>query len=244
MYKEESQPGLLTAVGVGPGDPELLTLKAVRVIEAADVILAPKATSEGDSVAAGIIRDLLDPKRQELREQLYPMKKDPGELAAFWSEAAREVAELLAAGRRVVFITIGDPYLYSTFTYLRRHLRKIRPEARVEVLSGLSSVQAAAAAADIPLGIADERIAIVPATFEGDELERTLESFDTVVLMKVSRVFGRVRELLRAKGLLAGAVYCRQIGLPQERIWFDLDEVEEKDLHYLSLVIVRKNFEV
>ncbi len=244
MTDLETEPGRLTAVGVGPGDPELLTLKAVRAIETADVILAPKATSEGGSVAAGIIRDLLDPARQELREQLYPMKKDAAELAAFWSDAAREVAELLDEGRDVVFITIGDPYLYSTFTYLRRHLGQIRPEARVEVLSGLSSVQAAAAAADIPLGIADERIAIVPATFEGDELERTLEAFDTVVLMKVSRVFERVRTLLRDKGLLKGAVYCRQVGLPQERIWFDLDEVGEEDLHYLSLVIVRKNFEV
>jgi len=240
----ETIPGRLVAVGVGPGDPELLTLKAVKALQAADVVLAPKATSGGDSVAAGIVRELIDPARQQLREQLYPMKKDPAELTAFWRQAAVEVAELLAAGKEVVFVTIGDPYLYSTFLYLRRQLQEVAPTARVEVLSGLSSVQAAAAAADIPLGIADERIAILPTTFEADELARTLESFDTVVLMKVSRVFAEVRELLRAKGLLAGAVYCRQVGLPQERIWHDLDAVGEGDLHYLSLVIVRKNFEV
>lgn len=240
MSNEKRIPGGLIAVGVGPGDPELLTLKAVKALQAADVVLAPKATSGGDSVAGSIVRGLIDPDRQQLREQLYPMKKDPAELASFWGEAAVEVAELLGAGKEVVFITIGDPYLYSTFLYLRRHLQQIAPEACIEVISGLSSVQAAAAAADIPLGIADERIAILPTTFEDERLEQTLESFDTIVLMKVHRVFDRVRELLRGKGLLPGAVYCRQVGLPQEKVWHDLRDVQQEDLHYLSLIIVKK----
>ncbi|PLX78538.1 MAG: precorrin-2 C(20)-methyltransferase [Desulfuromonas sp.] len=232
--------GSLVAVGVGPGDPELLTLKAVKALQGADVILAPKASREGGSVAAGIVAPHLDPERQELREQLYPMRKDPAELEQFWRDAAQEVAELLAGGRRVAFVTLGDPYLYSTFLYLRRFLLEQMPKARVEVISGLSSIQAAAAAADLPLALADERVAILPATFEDGRLRQTLEQFDTVVLMKVARVFGRVKELLRELDLLQSAVYVRQVGLPQEAIWHNLDAVDEDDLHYLSLIIVKK----
>lgn len=238
---ERRNAGRLVAVGVGPGDPELLTLKAVRELQAADVILAPKATSGGFSVAAGIIRELIDPQQQELREQLYPMKKDPAELESFWRKAAEEVAALLASGRQVVFVTIGDPYLYSTFLYLRRFLLEIAPQALVDVVSGLSSVQVAAAAAGVPLGIADERIAILPTAFEDEHLEETLDQFDTIVLMKVHRVFDRVRELLREKNLLSGAVYCRQVGLAEEKIWHDITKVKDEDLHYLSLIIVKKD---
>jgi len=239
----QAQGPRLVAVGVGPGDPELITLKGARLLREADVVVAPKASAGHDSVAGSIVAGLIDPARQRLIEQVYPMRKEAGELDTFWRAAAEEVAALVREGKLVAFVTLGDPMLYSTFLYLQRQLRRIAPELPVEVVSGLSSIHAAAALADLPLGIADERLAVLPATFAAEELRQTLTEFDTVVLMKVARVFGTVRELLRELGLLKGAVYVRRVGLPEQSLIRDLDLVGEEDLDYLSLVIVRKNFE-
>ena len=233
----------LIAVGIGPGDPELITLKGARLLREADVIVAPKASAGHDSVAGSIVAGLVDLSRQRLIEQVYPMRKNPAELDPFWRAAALEVAELVRQGQTVAFVTLGDPMLYSTFLYLQRHLREMAPEVPIEIVSGLSSIHAAAALADLPLGIADERLAILPATFEDDRLRQTLLEFDTVVLMKVFRVFDQVRQLLRELGLLAGAVYVRRVGLPEQVLIRDLEAVRAEDLDYLSLVIVRKNLE-
>lgn len=235
----DHSPGL-TAVGVGPGDPELLTLKAVRALRQADVILAPKAEAGGDSIAGGIVGEFLDLSRQELIEQVYPMRLDQQGLTDYWLAAADEVARLVRSGKRVAFVTLGDPMLYSTFLYLQQHLHKIAPEIPVDIVSGLSSIHAAAALAGIPLGIADERLAVLPATFEDDRLRQALLDFDTVALMKVGRVFERLRELLAELGLKDRAVYVRQVGLAGQRVFTDLDQVGEQDRHYLSMILVRK----
>jgi precorrin-2/cobalt-factor-2 C20-methyltransferase len=230
----------LIAVGIGPGDPELITLKGARLLGEADVVVAPKASSGHTSVAGSIVADLVDPSRQRVVEQVYPMRKAQEGLAAFWRQAAGEIAELVRAGKTVAFVTLGDPMLYSTFLYLQAHLREIAPDVPIEVVSGLSSIHAAAALAGLPLAIADERLAILPATFEDDRLRRALEEFDTVILMKVYRVFERVRNLIGELGDRR-AVYVKRAGLEGEAVFHDLGAVGEEDLDYLSLVIVRKS---
>ncbi|MHB1399769.1 MAG: precorrin-2 C(20)-methyltransferase [Trichloromonadaceae bacterium] len=233
-----SQQPRLIAVGVGPGDPELLTLKGARLIREADVVVTPIGDRSETSIAHGIIRDLVDPRRQQLLTQVYPMKKDPAEMEASWQASAAEVAQLVRAGKTVVFITIGDPLLYSTFLYLYRILRSDYPDVAIELVPGISSIFAAAAAAGVPLGLAADRIAVLPATFEAEKLRQTLLDFDTVVLMKVSRVFDRVRTLVRELG--CRATYVKRVGLASEAVFHDLEAVGEEDLDYLSLVIVRK----
>lgn len=228
----------LIAVGVGPGDPELLTLKGARLIRSADVVVTPIGDRSDSSIAHGIIRDLIDPSRQQLLTQIYPMRKDPAEMEASWRSSAAEVAQLVRGGKTVVFITIGDPLLYSTFLYLHRILQADYPDVAIELVPGISSIFAAAAAAGVPLGLAADRIAVLPATFEEGQLRRTLQEFDTVVLMKVARVFERVRTLVRELG--ARAVYVRRVGLEGETVVHDLEGVREEELDYLSLVIVRK----
>lgn len=228
----------LIAVGVGPGDPELLTLKAVRLIRAADVVVTPIGDRSDSSIAQGIIRELVDPERQQLLTQIYPMKKDPAEMEASWQASAAQVAALVRSGKTVVFITIGDPLLYSTFLYVHRILQADYPDVAIELVPGISSIFAAAAAAGVPLGLAADRIAVLPATFEEENLRRTLQEFDTVVLMKVARVFDRVRTLVRELG--ARAVYVRRVGLAGEAVLHDLEAVREEELDYLSLVIVRR----
>ena len=138
------------------------------------------------------------------------------------------------AGLDVAFITIGDPLLYSTFLYLYRIFRERHPDIPIEIVPGISSINAAAAAAGIPLGMAGERIAILPATYDDEELRRTLQDFDTVVLMKVSRVFDRVYALLSELGLEKSGAFIRRVGSSEEEVVFDLASLVGQKLDYLS----------
>jgi precorrin-2/cobalt-factor-2 C20-methyltransferase len=230
----------LYAVGVGPGDPELLTRKAERILRSVPVICAPTSAADAGSVALAIVEPFLDRSRQEVLTRVFPMKKDEAELLPFWEETAAEVAQRVRAGQDVAFITIGDPLLYSTFLYLYRIFRDQYPEIRIEIVPGITSVGAAAAAAGVPLGISADRLAILPATYEEVQLRQTLLDFDTVVLMKVSRVFDRVYRLLKELGLEKNGVFVRRVGSSEEEVVTDLASLVGKKLDYLSLLIVRK----
>ena len=228
------------AVGVGPGDPELLTRKAERIIREVRVICAPTASPLDSSYALSIVEPFLDRDRQEVIIQIFPMRMDQAGLEEFWETAAAEAAEKVRQGKDVAFITIGDPFLYSTFLYLYRIFREKYPDIPLEVVPGISSINAAAVAAGFPLGMASERIAIIPAAFEQENLTKTLLEFDTVVLMKMSRVFDGIYELLQELGLEQKAVYVSRVGTPEEEVVFDLASLVGRKLDYLSLLIVKK----
>ncbi|HSR36848.1 MAG TPA: precorrin-2 C(20)-methyltransferase [Desulfurivibrionaceae bacterium] len=232
--------GRIAAVGVGPGDPELLTRKAERLIREADVICAPTGAEDATSYALSIVAAFVDRERQEIIPQTFPMLRGAAALEPHWQKAADEVLQRVDAGKRVVFITIGDPCLYSTFLYLYRIFRRQRPEVPVEIVPGISSINAAAAVARVPLGLADDRLTVIPATGPETEVRAALEAFDTVVLMKVSRVFDRLYAMLRELGLADNAVFVRRVGSPQEEVVTDLASLVGTDLDYLSLLIVRK----
>jgi precorrin-2/cobalt-factor-2 C20-methyltransferase len=228
------------AVGVGPGDPELLTRKAERILRQVSVICAPSANPTDSSYALSIVEEFIDRSRQEVIVQTFPMKKDQQELEPFWEDAAREAAELVRQGRDVAFITIGDPFLYSTFLYIYRIVREKYPDVSIEAIPGITSINAAAIAAGVPLAAASERVAIIPAAFEEQDLRRVLVDFDTIVLMKVNRVFEQVYALLQELGLEKKGVFIRRVGSGEEEVVFDLETLLGKKLDYLSLLIVKK----
>jgi len=231
-------------VGIGPGDPELMTLKAVRILKQVPCIFVPKGREEGTSLALSIVQKTLSFDNKEIVEAYFPMKKtmgtaDTGELDIKWSETVDAVVGRLDRGMDAAFITIGDPAIYSTFFYLYDRLLELKPALHIEIVPGISSINAAAARAGLYLGLGNDRIAILPANYL-DSLQETLEKFDTVVLMKVSKVFDTVRDTLIAMGLAAGATYVARAGMEDERIHKDIRMVKEEDLNYFSLVIVRK----
>lgn len=232
---------VIYAVGVGPGDPELLTRKAERILRSVDVICAPTGAAEAGSYALSIVEQFIDRSRQEVLVQVFPMLKDQQGLDPFWEEAADQVAQRIAAGKDVAFITIGDPFLYSTYLYIHRILQVKYPEIRIEIVPGISSILASSAVSGLPLGLGGERIAILPATYENEELKRTLAEFDTVVLMKVNRVFDRVYQALKELGREKGGVFVRRVGSDQEEVHHDLESLLGQKLDYLSMLIVRKN---
>lgn len=232
--------GTFYGVGVGPGDPELITLKAQRVLARVPVVCVPKGRLQGESYARSIVGPLVDERWQELVELFLPMTRDRAQLALHHMAAVEQIAGRLKEGKDVAFVTEGDPSIYSTFIYLCRLLRETHPELPVEVVPGVSSINASAAAAGIPLVDGGERLAVLPTSYEGDGLAGVLEQFDTVVLLKVSRVFDRVLDALERLDLAGRAVYIQRCGAPTEKIVRDVRTLRGQELDYLSLVIVRK----
>lgn len=240
-------PGKLTVVGVGPGDPELLTLKGLRILKEAKCIFVPKGREEGSSLALSVITGLVDLSGKEVVEAYFPMRKtrgprqgaEQGDLDERWRDTVESVLSRLNSNTDVVFITIGDPTVYSTFYYLHERLLDLNHDLQIEIVPGVSSIMASAARAGVYLGIADERIAVLPANYMSN-LEDTLQKFDTVVLMKVNKVFDQIRKKLDQMRLTEKAVYVARTGMEGEKIFRNLNEVTEDDLNYFSMVIVKK----
>lgn len=228
------------AVGVGPGDPELLTRKAERILRQADVVLAPVSNPGEASVALETVRDFLDEGRQEIIIHQFPMTSDRSRLLPAWQEAAALIAERVSAGKDVAFITIGDPLLYSTFIYLLRIFRESCPQVAIEIIPGISSINTAAAVACVPLAEADERIAIIPATAGMEKVIAALATYDTVVLLKVKPLFGEILETLRQMGREGGTLFVERVGSSRQKVLTDFAEITGHTPDYLSLMIVRR----
>jgi precorrin-2/cobalt-factor-2 C20-methyltransferase len=228
------------AVGVGPGDPELITRKAERILRSAATVCAPVTRPGEKSFALEIVRDLLDTERQEILEQHFPMTADRSELEPRWQEAARQVAERIEAGRDVAFIAIGDPLIYATSIYLISALRRHHPQVLIEVVPGISSINATAAVACFPLADGTDRIAILPATSGIDRIAHALAHFETVILLKVKPHFGEILELIDRTGNREGILFAERVGMAGQVLLTDFSALSHHSPDYLSLMIVRR----
>ena len=238
--------GQFYVIGVGPGDPELMTLKAARLLEKCPVWFVPKAHQNGDSTALSILAGSVSTDGKEIMELHFPMKKirmgetpDP-EVEAAWKVAATAIQAKLEAGIDVAFPTLGDPAIYSTGFYVCDTLLKNTPQLPIIIVPGVSSIGASAAAVNQPLCLGDDRMVVVPATFENGRLRETLEQFDTVVMMKVHRVMDKVVGLLTDLDLLDKAVLVERSSQLDQRVRRDLVAAAKEETHYFSTIIVRK----
>jgi precorrin-2/cobalt-factor-2 C20-methyltransferase len=240
MSSGATQPtGCLYGVGVGPGDPELLTLKAQRVLSQAPVICAPQSDTAQESYAFNIVRDIIDPAKQEILRFQFPTD-DADEAAGVWRTAADAIAQRLRRGQDVAFITEGDPMLYSTFAYVLEAMRSENADLPVQIVPGVSSVMAAAASASVPMVTHGQRLVILPAVYGIDDLKEAIASYDTVVLMKVNRTLVQALANLENLGLAGKAIYVRRATTAHEQVVRDLDQLSEEDFDYFSLLIIRK----
>ncbi len=233
--------GTLIGVGVGPGAPDLMTLRSVARLKAADVIAIPRRSPWDESLAWRIAKgNVGEVPGQERLFLTFPMTKDPEKLKPAWAAALEEVAPRLSAGKTVAFVSEGDPLVYSTFIYLMDQVLERLPATRVEIVPAVSSITAVPAAAGIPLADGQERIAVLPATYGVDDLARVLREFDTVLLMKVSSVMPKVVEALEREGLLDRAVYVSKATTGEERIVRDLRSIKNDRCDYFSMVVVAR----
>ncbi|MEK6791801.1 MAG: precorrin-2 C(20)-methyltransferase [Deltaproteobacteria bacterium] len=233
--------GIFYGVGVGPGDPELITLKAVSVLKAVPVLAVPRSADSEASLALSIVEKVVGLKDKELLDLSFPMTKDSGVLHKARQQAAEKVVERLSSGLDVAFLTLGDALLYSTFSYLVPLVRERMSNVEVRVVPGVTSISAATAALVLPLAEADEQVRIMPASYAMNEATEALDGQGTVVFMKVNKVFDKLKALLREKRLLGNAALVSRAGWPDEEIIEDLNTIADSQrLDYFSIVIVRK----
>lgn len=221
--------GMLYGVGVGPGDPELITLKAIRVITQCGCVAAPDAGS-GGSVALEVAREHVGDKETLLLPM--PMSRDKGDLDSAHSRGADLLCGKLDQGVDVAFLTLGDPSVYSTFSYLGRLVR--RRGYPVELVPGVTSFCGAAAVLGRPLCEGDQPLHILPASCR--ELSGLLDAPGGKVLMKMGRRMERTVELLREKDLLRGSSAVRRCGFPDQEVSPDLESLKE-DAGYFSVIV-------
>jgi len=238
-------------VGVGPGDAELLTLKALRVIGDSPVIAVPVSARRGGgegTVALEIIKKAVpDISDKEILRLSFPMTKDEAILTASRQRAAEEVAERLGRGQDVSFLTLGDPMLYSTFTFLMSLVTAIIPDVEVQVVPGITSVSASAAAAALPLVQAEEKLLIAPAFYSINDLEKWVAEFETVVLMKVKSKLSEIKAFVQRSGLEynVSALFVERAGWEGVEIVKELKDVDDTfKAGYLSMVILKKGVSV
>ncbi|QRF22872.1 precorrin-2 C(20)-methyltransferase [Alicyclobacillus sp. TC] len=234
------KPGTLYGVGVGPGDPELITVKAYRLMQTAPVIAYPNKRMGSKSYALEIVEMYVDPAEKTMLGLVFPMTKDPQLLQQHWTDTVAKVWSYLSEGQDVVFVTEGDPNLYSTFIHMSRLMQKEYPEVNIVSVPGISSVNAAASQLGVPLADGDEVVAIVPANHDQEAMREALRMHDCVVFLKVAKVLDEMIEILEDMQLLDKAMVCSKVTSSGERIWKNVRELQGSSLNYLTLMVVRK----
>ncbi len=231
--------GTLYGVSLGPGDPGLITRRAWELLSGAGHWTYPVRKKNSDSYALDIALRAGLELPQEHTALHFPMTHDADILARYWLEAAEAVLALLQRGDDVLFLVEGDASTYSTFGHLQRSVRALQADVNVEIVPGVSSFHAAAARAGQPLADVDDTIAVVPAGYGIAQIERMLNDFDTLVLLKVKPLLDDIIDLLRRRDLLAHGWFVEKAGAPEERMVHDLVSLQGQKVNYLSLLIIK-----
>jgi precorrin-2/cobalt-factor-2 C20-methyltransferase len=227
-------PGCLYGLGMGPGDPELVTLKALRLLRACPVVAYP-APETGDSFARMIAAEWLDRGQEEIAIR-FPMR--PGPIpAAIYDAAAGRLAAALDRGDDVAFLCQGDPLFYGSFAGI---LTRLAPRYPVMVVPGVSSLTACAAAAGLPLVQRDAALAVIPATLDEDALIRRLAEAESAAIIKIGRHFLKLRRVAERLGVLETAVYVEHASLPTQRVT-PLAEVDPAAVPYFAMALIRRD---
>ena len=235
---DHPHPGALYGIGLGPGDPGLLTVRAAALLQRLDVVAAPR-NHRGPGVAKRVVAPLVEPER--MLELPSPMPADGAAILEGWRARVAPMLAALHEGASVGFVTDGDPSVYSTFAYAAAAVVEARPDTPLFVVPGVSAMSAAAAVQAQPLALGAERLAVLPAArVDDDALRAACESSDTVVLLKTGGELERVRALLGSPAAAGWSVrYARRVGLDGEEHRDDIDAVSAPD-DYMALVILRR----
>ncbi|MBW4576419.1 MAG: precorrin-2 C(20)-methyltransferase [Aphanothece sp. CMT-3BRIN-NPC111] len=232
------QIGKLYGIGVGPGDPELITLKGVRILQGVPVVAFPAGIQGKLGIAQQIVAQWLNTSQKQLA-LTFPYVQDDTVLTQAWELAAEQVWEYLKLGQDVAFVSEGDISFYSTFTYLSQTLQQLHPEVIVQAVPGICSPMAAAAALGLPLTIRGQRLVVLPAIYNVKELEAVLDWADVVVLLKVSSVYEQVWAVLQQRKLLERSWVVERATLPTQVIYAGLSDRPSLKLPYFSLLVVQ-----
>lgn len=230
--------GRLYGIGVGPGDPELLTLKALRLLRAAPVV-AYQSAENRESVARSIVAEYLPGNQIEVLFHL-PRATDPYEAQPIYDQIVEPIAEHLAAGRDVVVLCEGDPLFYGSFMYLFTRLAK---QFETQVVPGISSPMASASALGLALSYRNDIFSVIPATLSAEILAAQLLNADAAAIIKLGRHFAKVRDVLHSLGLVSRSHYIERATMAKQRI-VPLDEVDPTTVPYFSLIVMPSKYQL
>lgn len=230
--------GILYGISVGPGDPELITLKGWRLLQKAAIVAFPAGLRGNPGIAEQIIHGWLHPDQVRLALH-FPYVQEMEVLTAAWRSAAEQVWHYLEQGQDVAFACEGDISFYSTFTYLAQTLQQFHPEVQIQYIPGVTSPLAAAAALEMPLTVRQQRLVVLPALYTVADLETALQMADVIVLLKVSSVYPEVWKLLEQARLLEQSYVVERATHPDQVIHRDLQAKPDLKLPYFSLLIVQ-----
>lgn len=234
MADASSAQGKVYGLGVGPGDPELITLKSLRLLRACPVLAYP-APETGDSLARAIIAEHLPGDQIEIPIRM-PLEVARFPAQAVYDRAAEEIGEQVAQGRDVAVICQGDPFFYGSFMYLFGRLAETCP---VQVVPGVSSLTACAAALGAPLAARNDILAVLPGPLPEAELAKALSSVEAAAIIKLGRHFGKVRRVLESLGLIEHARYVAHATMADQTI-LPLASVEAEEVPYFSMILVHR----
>ncbi len=223
------------SIGLGPGNPELLTVRAKRILEESDIVVVPQSDETGRSVARDIILHYIDPSR--ILMYYFPMNNDREDLENRYTELARKIKRLTAEGKRLSYVTMGDPTIFSTSNYITEKLRAVGVE--VKHVPGISSINAASTMLGLPLCVKGEHFGVYEMPVDVDEAVKLIRRHPTTVFMKVNRKLPVLVEAVRV-AVPERAYLARRIGLDEEVFYDMLNCSPPPEAAYLSVAVIRR----
>ena len=236
----------LTGIGVGPGDPDLLTVKAVNAIQNADTIMCPASAEDRPSIALSVVDSLIDKsKNQEIVKLIFPMTKDKDVLESHWKVNSKIMAEKVLSGKNVVYLTVGDPYLYSTWIYMHREISQNHPDMKITVIPGIVSMFTFASKVGISIAEGAEKVAIIPSCYDLSSVKEIAKHSEVLVFLKDGRYFDKVIELVRESGFSDDSIFAigQDLGTDKEIIRkLRLGDVNDDTLttKYFSILVIKR----
>jgi precorrin-2/cobalt-factor-2 C20-methyltransferase len=236
----------LFCIGCGPGDPELLTIRALNLITEADVIFVPTSKSDKPSIALSIVSQFIN-KTTKIVNLVFPMVKDKNSLKEYWKKNTLEISEMVRTGKKTLYLTVGDPSLYSTWIYIHRELKNNHKDIEVEIIPGITSIFAFAAESKISLVEGDEHLSVVPACYDLDKVKNTVKSSDTIVFLKDGRYFDNVIDMLSETGfsdesqIAIAQDVSTQKNILEIKQLKDIKGKKQPSQTYFSIMVVKRN---
>jgi len=233
-------------VGCGPGDPDLLTVKAVKAIHNADIIMCPASNEDRPSIALSIVSSIIDKsKNQKIIKLIFPMTKDKDILEQTWKRNAKIMAETVLTGKNVVYLTVGDPFLYSTWIYMHKDLKENYPDMNISVIPGIVSIFTFAAKVGVSVAEGAEKVAIIPSCYDLSSVKEIAKHSESMIFLKDGRYFDQVIKVLKESGFPDDSIFAigQDLGTENEIIRkMTLGEVNDGTLttKYFSILVVKR----
>jgi precorrin-2/cobalt-factor-2 C20-methyltransferase len=230
--------GKLYGVGVGPGDPELITVKAVRVIKEADIIFTAASSKNSYSLAVEIAAPYIS-RSAKIEALGFPMTKDEAQVETAWTANTKKIARALTRGLTVVFLTLGDPVTYSTFGYILKKMKQVMPDADIETVPGITSFHAASARLNRILVEGEESLLVTSGAFGGSQI-RNIQQVENIAIVKAYKKIKDINTALKEAGMHQKGVAVSHCGRKNEKIFDNLDDLENRAPDYWTLILASK----